>query len=202
MPETYFNLCPSIKNVQVILGTKLTPRRKPMPGLILASSHKHVYIIIHLAAKINCSFPACMETRQWGSRAFDLVPGIERNMNHTSMPCLITYTCVDMPASARAYRRTHAHSRMQVFYAHLENIPTACTHTVHELSSTYSQSEMETHGTAAGEECVLLLLTKTFLPLDLPVGVPLNCAYIPSVHPALLCALLCSPALNFCQGIH
>lgn len=145
--------------------------------------------------------PCMYGEKSGGSRAFDLLPGTllqplscaEKWITHpclASLPTLV-WTC---PYVSWAYKCKHARSSMQVFYVHLEKANTCCM----LLRRTCSQGQIEACGTAPGEQSA----NETFQPLDLSAGVPLNSAYNPSVHPAPLCAPLCSQALHFCQGIH
>lgn len=119
-----------------------------------------------------------------------------RKMNHTYMIRLIIYTCVNMPICSQAcrYRMCIWKDQTQIVSLYLHTYR-------HELRCTQSESDCSLW-------CLLQVRSwscsaqETFLPLDLSAGVPLNSAYIPSVHPDPLRAPLCSPALKFCQGIH
>ncbi len=156
---------------------------------------------------IPCMYAAKSE----GSRTFDLLPGtmlqpLSWGGTWITHPCLaslptLVWTCL------YAHRHTDAHTHtigcrycIYVENTHTHPLQASPAHTHrHELRCICSQSQREACGTAAGESCSA---NETFLPLDLSAGVPLNSAYIPSAHPAPLCAPLRSPALNFCQEFY
>lgn len=177
-----------------------------MQYLTLAPSYEHMY---HrsLGCQAALFIPCMYGGKSGGSRAFDLLPGtllrpLSCGGKWITHPCLaslptLVWTCLH----ARGHTDAHMHTvacryLMCIWKTQTRTVWAGMNWDVHAVRGRLWPAgplQVSSRSRSANE---------TFLPLDLSAGVPLNSAYIPSVHPAPLCAPLCSPALNFCQRIH